>query len=99
MFRAAQIGGFYSNERATPGSPVTPLGHFQGDIRTEAVKLFHDEIEAGVADRLYQVLALNPERFPVVPGRPAAIFAVAECQIVLELPAPAALQAFILGES
>src|ERR1700722_13901111 len=92
------IGRLDADEGASTGRSIASLGHFSGDIGAEAVELFADQIESGVANALQKIFALNPERAAIVPGGPAAVFAVAKCALSAELRKPAAGQALIFRE-
>src|ERR1700722_14846394 len=61
------VGGLYPDKGAATRGPVASLGHLESNVRAERIELFHDQIEAGVADRLHQVFALDPKGGAVVP--------------------------------
>lgn len=73
-------------------------GHFDGNIRAKIIELFYYQIEAGIANCLQQKLALNPKGAAVVPGRPAAIFRIAECALIAKFRKPAAGKPLMLGQ-
>src|ERR1700723_756284 len=87
-----------ADEGAASRSPVASLGHFERDVRAEAVELLEHQVEAGIAQRLKNVFTLDPERLFVVPGCPAAIFAVQESPFGAKFRQPAARQALVLGQ-
>lgn len=66
--------------------------------RAEVVELLQHGCKSRVLDRVEQILALNPERPAVVPGRPTHAVALGELGVAAELPEPSALQALMLAQ-
>src|SRR4051812_24555897 len=84
----ASLAGLDADEGAALVGLVPALGHRVDDLahgQADAVELFRDDVETDVADRLEEVLALDPERFVVVPRRPLEVLAIAELLVVVEL--------------